>query len=222
MSGAIQTEVLSATAAGPAQAIVEPGRVGGPAMKPPTPDDARAIRVSVAARSRHDTDPTIVLAPVAGGEVLLNGAPGAGLVEQRDAVHAIHVDGDGHRVRAILSPVQRRASDGVLAREVVIGGWRIDVEIESERRAGLRERARRAKDTVAKTGPVEVRAIIAGRIVAVSAKPGDAVDAGEQVLVLEAMKMQNELRSPRTGTVEKVSVAVGENVEVGDLLVVIS
>jgi biotin carboxyl carrier protein len=52
--------------------------------------------------------------------------------------------------------------------------------------------------------------------------PGDPVGAGQQVLVLEAMKMQNELRAPRAGSVERVAVAVGENVEVGDLLMVIT
>ncbi len=56
---------------------------------------------------------------------------------------------------------------------------------------------------------------------AVAVEPGDAVEAGQQVLVVEAMKMQNELRAPREGTVERVGVAVGATIEVGDLLVVI-
>jgi biotin carboxyl carrier protein len=68
---------------------------------------------------------------------------------------------------------------------------------------------------------VEVLAIIPGRIVAVTVEPGDAVEAGQQILVVEAMKMQNELRAPREGRVERVGVAVGDTIEVGDLLVVI-
>ena len=56
----------------------------------------------------------------------------------------------------------------------------------------------------------------------VSVAPGDAVTAGQQLLVVEAMKMQNELRSPRDGTIDQVGVQVGDNIEVGDLLVVIS
>jgi len=55
----------------------------------------------------------------------------------------------------------------------------------------------------------------------VSVATGDAVFAGQQVLVLEAMKMQNELRAPREGTVERLAIAVGDTVEVGDLLMVI-
>ena len=50
---------------------------------------------------------------------------------------------------------------------------------------------------------------------------GDAVTAGQQLLVLEAMKMQNEFRAPREGIVDRVAVAVGETVEIGDLLLVI-
>jgi biotin carboxyl carrier protein len=57
--------------------------------------------------------------------------------------------------------------------------------------------------------------------VAVSVAVGDGVEAGQQVLVVEAMKMQNELRSPRAGSVERIGVAVGDTIEVGDLLVVI-
>ena len=57
---------------------------------------------------------------------------------------------------------------------------------------------------------------------AVSVGVGDTVTAGQQLLVVEAMKMQNELRAPRDGTIERVGVAVGVNIEIGDLLVVIS
>jgi biotin carboxyl carrier protein len=126
------------------------------------------------------------------------------------------------RSRALISPERRREGDGATVREVVIDGWRIDVELESERRASLRERARRAADVSGRSGPVEVRAIIPGRIVALSVGAGDAVTAGQQLLVLEAMKMQNELRAPREGTIERIPIAVGENVEVGDLLMVIT
>jgi biotin carboxyl carrier protein len=58
-------------------------------------------------------------------------------------------------------------------------------------------------------------------VVAVSVVAGDRVEAGQEVLVVEAMKMQNELRAPREGLVDRVEVAVGDTIEVGDLLVVI-
>jgi oxaloacetate decarboxylase (Na+ extruding) subunit alpha len=123
--------------------------------------------------------------------------------------------------RVWLGPVERREADGVEVREVVVDGWRVVVEVEPEARASLRERARRARTEGVAGGPVDVRAIIPGRIAAVNVASGDAVTAGQQLLVLEAMKMQNELRAPREGTIERVAVAVGETVEVGDLLLVI-
>jgi acetyl-CoA/propionyl-CoA carboxylase biotin carboxyl carrier protein len=58
--------------------------------------------------------------------------------------------------------------------------------------------------------------------VAVSVAVGDPVDAGQELLVVEAMKMQNELRSPRAGVVERVAVTAGQTIELGDLLVVLA
>jgi len=106
-------------------------------------------------------------------------------------------------------------------RELLVDGWRLDVAVESERRAVLRERARRGGAVAAHGGPTEVRAIIPGRVVSVSVVPGDEVVAGQQLLVVEAMKMQNELRAPRPGTVASVAVGEGRTIEVGDVLLVL-
>ena len=70
-------------------------------------------------------------------------------------------------------------------------------------------------------GPLEIHAMIPGRVVAVAVAPGDVVAAGQTLLVVEAMKMQNELRTPRDGMVERVAVGVGETIDLGDLLVVL-
>jgi biotin carboxyl carrier protein len=121
----------------------------------------------------------------------------------------------------LLGAASPGTTPGTIEREVVVGGWRIVVEVESERRAALRERARRGREETAHGGPTEVHAIIPGQVVSVSVAPGDAVEAGQQLLVVEAMKMQNELRAPREGTVAKVAVAPGRTIEVGDLLLVL-
>jgi biotin carboxyl carrier protein len=107
-------------------------------------------------------------------------------------------------------------------RELLVDGWRLDVAVESERRAALREKDRRGAGVAAHGGPTEVRAIIPGRVVSVSVVPGDAVVAGQQLLVVEAMKMQNELRAPRPGTVTSVAVGEGRTIEVGDALLVLA
>ena len=52
--------------------------------------------------------------------------------------------------------------------------------------------------------------------------PGDTVEAGQTLLAVEAMKMQNELRAPRAGTVMQMPVGTGSTVELGDVLVVLA
>ncbi len=64
-----------------------------------------------------------------------------------------------------------------------------------------------------------IRAPIAGKVVKVLVAPGDQVAAGSPVIVLEAMKMENELLSERGGAVTAVHRAAGQAVETGDLLV---
>ncbi len=127
----------------------------------------------------------------------------------------------GVRTAVILEP-GTAAEGGITRREVLVDGFRFEVDAESERIAALRERATRGRAASGHGGPLEVKAIIPGKVVSISVKPGDAVTAGQQLLVVEAMKMQNELRAPRDGTISRVGVAQGANIDVGDLLVVIS
>ena len=142
-------------------------------------------------------------------------------------------DGPGHiSIRAVEggagAPVRRAAvaalpgADGRPRFEVVVDGWRFELEAEDAGRAAIRRRATRAMDAAESSGPHEIRAIIPGRIAAVRVAPGDAVEAGRTLLVVEAMKMQNELRAPRAGTVERVAVGEGDTIENGDLLVVLA
>ena len=60
-----------------------------------------------------------------------------------------------------------------------------------------------------------------GTIVKVLVAAGDAVEAGQSVLVLEAMKMENHITAEKSGTVQEVRVAEGDTVGTGDVLVVI-
>ena len=124
-------------------------------------------------------------------------------------------------IPVILEPSVRDGR-GAIRREVLVGGFRFEVEVESERRAALRERATRSRPDAAAGGPHEIRALIPGKVVSLAVGPGDTVTAGQQLLVVEAMKMQNELRAPRGGTIGQLGVAQGVNIEVGDLLLVIS
>ena len=118
-----------------------------------------------------------------------------------------------------VGPVDR---DGRRPIEVVVDGWRFELLVEDDARATLRERASRDRTAAgAAGGPLEIRAIIPGRIASVAVAPGDTVQAGQTLLAVEAMKMQNELRAPRAGTVARVPAGAGATVEVGDTLVVL-
>jgi biotin carboxyl carrier protein len=127
----------------------------------------------------------------------------------------------GERTTVVLGEA-RRGEGGRAIREVLVAGFRFEVAVEPERIAALRERAARGRAASAHGGPLDVLAIIPGKVVSISVEPGDAVTAGQQLLVVEAMKMQNELRAPRDGTIHRIGVEPGARIEVGDLLVVIS
>jgi biotin carboxyl carrier protein len=68
------------------------------------------------------------------------------------------------------------------------------------------------------SGPLAVKSPMPGKVVKVLVKPGDEVKAGQGVVVVEAMKMENELKSPRDGKVQTVAVAEGQAVESGQTL----
>jgi biotin carboxyl carrier protein len=181
----------------------------------------------------------VVVRAVPGGDSLVVGPDEAGgRIEWRGPEHAILAQAAGDRgstdwvrTRLVLGPARRRAGSGVIEREVLIDGWLVEVEIEPERRAALRARARRAAADGRDPGamqpgrrrpanlPADLRADLPGRIAAISVAPGDAVTVGQPLLVIEAMKMLNEVRAPRAGVVEQVAVVAGQGVELGDLLV---
>jgi biotin carboxyl carrier protein len=68
-------------------------------------------------------------------------------------------------------------------------------------------------------GEQAVVAPMPGRVVRLLVSAGDAVSARQPIIVVEAMKMENELRAPKAGRVKEISVAAGESVEAGRMLV---
>ena len=89
------------------------------------------------------------------------------------------------------------------------------------RNAGFYSEDSGAGDRGAGAGPRMIVAPMPGRIVKVLVKPGQSVSARQPLLVVEAMKMENELRAPRGGTVAEVRVAEGSSVEANAVLVVL-
>ena len=161
------------------------------------------------------------------------------VVQLNDERKSVLLDSDGVRYEA-ESPVHAELSDieGSPVRMVKIGThvyrvvtqkrqgkgrytlWVDGYRFESE---ALDERTRAIRDlsaaSAAPAGPAPILAPMPGMIVRVSVKAGDRVEAGQGVVVMEAMKMENELRATAAGTVRSVEVAPGTAVEKGALLV---
>ncbi len=109
-----------------------------------------------------------------------------------------------------------------LALEPEPGGFRVHFAGGSVR-VELAEAASGAtRLTHRESGPARLSAPMPGRVVRILASAGEAVEAGQGLVVVEAMKMENELRAPRAGRVEQVAVREGQAVEAGALLVVIA
>jgi len=98
---------------------------------------------------------------------------------------------------------------------ITVGGVPIPATVNGRRRWG------RQDDAAAGTGPERVAAPMPGKVVRVLVNAGDAVRARQPVVVVEAMKMENELRAGRDGAVAEVHVREGMSVEADALLVVI-
>lgn len=96
-----------------------------------------------------------------------------------------------------------------------VGSVRFSAEIRDPR--SLRSRGRAADEQ----GPRKLTAPMPGKVVRVLAEQGDEVEAGAGVLVVEAMKMQNEVKSPKKGKIQKILVGEGAAVNAGDVLAIV-
>lgn len=97
-----------------------------------------------------------------------------------------------------------------------VDGYRFEVEALDERTRAIRDLS---AANAAPSGPAPVLAPMPGLIVRVNVNVGDVVEAGQGVVVMEAMKMENELRATSAGKVKSVEVAPGTAVEKGTMLV---
>jgi biotin carboxyl carrier protein len=94
--------------------------------------------------------------------------------------------------------------------QVLLRGRQYTVTVEDEREKRLRAAAGSA---VAEGGEFHLKAPMPGLVVTVLVKEGDEVKKGQVLLILESMKMQNELKSPRDGKISRMRVKPGESVE---------
>jgi acetyl-CoA/propionyl-CoA carboxylase biotin carboxyl carrier protein len=85
-----------------------------------------------------------------------------------------------------------------------------------------RKPTRSAASSRGGTGSGEVTVPMQGTIVKVLVQVGEPIEAGQPVVVLEAMKMENQIQAERAGTISEIKVSAGDTVGAGDVVVVIS
>lgn len=161
------------------------------------------------------------------------------LVEVAGRSFAVEIDGqgDGRIVRVdgveLLASLERLAGGLTLARlgtrsveallqrrgeqtEIALRGRVVTARVRDERAERLAEFG---GSRAAKHGAQTLTAPMPGLVVAVNVAAGQAVERGQGLVVLQAMKMENELSSPRDATVKRVVVSAGQPVELGAVLV---
>ena len=94
--------------------------------------------------------------------------------------------------------------------EVLLMGRQFPVVVEDEREKRLRAAA---GGSVSEAGEFHLRSPMPGMVVSIPVEEGQQIEKGDVLLILESMKMQNELKAPRAGTVGRIRVKMGESVE---------
>ncbi|TFH53359.1 MAG: acetyl-CoA carboxylase biotin carboxyl carrier protein subunit [Candidatus Zixiibacteriota bacterium] len=142
------------------------------------------------------------------------------MVDGRPMSNSVVTDQEHHRLLMLLDSRSFDAevyrSNGVTS--VLLAGREFPCIVEDERLVSIRKVAgltTAGHDTV-------VKAPMPGLIVRLLKNVGDAVIKGERLLIVEAMKMENELKSPIAGKVKEIHVAVGRPVDKGQILITLS
>jgi biotin carboxyl carrier protein len=161
-------------------------------------------------------------------EVHIDGKRRVVEIDRRDETWTFRIDGKAvdAEVAEISSGVYSILLGGrSFEARVAPQGGRLTVEVGSSRMIAEvidPSRRRRERGEVEREGVQEISAPMPGKVVRLLTEPGKAIEAGQGILVLEAMKMQNEVRSPKSGTVERLLVKEGQAVNAGDLLAIVA
>jgi acetyl/propionyl-CoA carboxylase alpha subunit len=151
-------------------------------------------------------------------EVELDG-PAARVGDDEMPVHLEAIEGTPVRLVTIGDEVHRvvmRRTGGRGCYTLWVDGHRFNVEALDERSRAIRDITTAA---VKPAGPAPVIAPMPGLVVRINVAVGDVIPAGHGVVVMEAMKMENELRSTAGGTVKAINAEVGTAAEKGAILV---
>ncbi len=160
-------------------------------------------------------------------EIVVAGRARSVEIERQGKSYVVRVDGQPHAVDVAWTGRSWSLLIGTRSYEIAFvprPGGEMVVHVDGRpvvtRRAGLIRSTGGASD--ARVGPQPVVAPMPGRILKVLVKTGDGVAARQGLVVVEAMKMENELRSPKAGTVTEVRVTEGMSVEKNAVLIVVA
>lgn len=145
-------------------------------------------------------------APLGAAETARGGQP----------TRSLTLGGDQYEVSAHPVPRRGTPADSGDRYRVSFGAARPAVEVEVL--DPLAHQARAAHGAAAGSGPQKVTAMMPGRVVALLVEEGDAVEAGQAILVLEAMKMENDIAAEAPGVVRRILVEEGQAVDGGEPL----
>jgi biotin carboxyl carrier protein len=140
-------------------------------------------------------------------KVLVNGRP----LELSAAADIVQVEPGVYSVLLNGRSLEVRADDGFMT----VDGRRCDVQIEDPRAL------KRRNSGLVSEGQQTLKAAMPGKVVRLLVAEGDHVSANQGILVVEAMKMQNEVKSPKEGRVISLRVSEGTPVGAGDVLAVV-
>ena len=152
--------------------------------------------------------PVEVNAPAPEFRVTVGGRPLSGKAASIERGVWSLVFEDGRQIEVSLE----RGGDGAL--QARFGSACAVFELQDELTALASATGSRGKS---KKGDI-VTAAIPGRVLRVGVAPGEAISAGQSLLVLEAMKMENEVKAPRDGVVDSIAVTAGQAVNAGEVL----
>ena len=106
---------------------------------------------------------------------------------------------------------------------ITVNGTAYEVEVEDMGGAAAtapKAAAPKAAPAPAAAGSATISAPMPGKVLEVKVKAGDAVKSGDVLMILEAMKMQNEIMAPADGTISDVRISAGQTVGTGDVMIV--
>ena len=155
----------------------------------------------------------VVLPDESGPAPSVDGAPvKADLVEVRPGLYSLVIDGRSYEVALDKAG---SGADPTAPRELTAhaGGAVLDLAVEDERRRALAALQAKRSGSTAQGGATTIAAPMPGRVAGVPVKTGDAVERGQTLVVLEAMKMESALTAPHAGTVAEVLVQPGQTVQ---------